>query len=80
LWLGFGTLPEYLVLASVAGGALTLAVLALRGWPLPVVTLGWPWLARLREPKNGVPYGIALAAAALLVFPHCDLWAAALAR
>jgi prepilin peptidase CpaA len=80
LWLGFPSLTEYLVIASALGGVLTLAILALRGWPMPAVTLGWGWLSRLREPKGGVPYGIALAAAALIVYPHSDLWAAALAR
>ena len=43
--------------------------------PLPVRRTR---LARLREPKNGVPYGIALAAAALVVYPHTALWAAAI--
>jgi prepilin peptidase CpaA len=28
------------------------------------------WLNRLHEPRGGVPYGIALAAAALLIYPE----------
>jgi prepilin peptidase CpaA len=76
LWLGFGTLQEYLLLASVAGGLLTFLVLALRGAPLPIFVIGWPWLERLRDKTSGVPYGIALAAAALAVYPQSDIWLA----
>lgn len=78
LWLGFGTLPEYLFIASLAGGVLTLAVLAARA-PLPAFALGWQWLERIRQART-VPYGIALAASALVVYPHCEIWAVALAR
>jgi prepilin peptidase CpaA len=57
-----------------------LGILALRGWPLPIFAMNWPWLTRLRDAKAGVPYGIALAAAALVVYPHSEIWTAALAR
>jgi prepilin peptidase CpaA len=76
LWLGFGSLVEYLFVASLAGGALTLAVLVLRKLPLPAFAVRWDWLARLHEPKTGVPYGIALAAAALFVYPQTAIWSA----
>jgi prepilin peptidase CpaA len=32
-----------------------------------------PWLARLHDRRVGVPYGIALAAAALAVYPN-TIW------
>jgi prepilin peptidase CpaA len=76
LWLGFDTLIEYFFVASVAGGVLTLAILALRKLPLPVMAPGWGWLSRLHHPKTGVPYGIALSAAALMVYPHTAIFAA----
>jgi prepilin peptidase CpaA len=79
LWLGFDILMQYLLIASVAGGALTIAVLFLRKLPLPAFAARWPWLSRLHEPNTGVPYGIALAAAALFVYPQTALWSAALA-
>ncbi|HMO29225.1 prepilin peptidase [Enterovirga sp.] len=79
LWLGFGVLLDYLLLAAVAGGVLTVALLAIRRYPLPAFALGWPWLARLHHPKTGIPYGIALAAAALAVYPYSAIWTAALA-
>lgn len=73
LWLGFEALPGYLFFAAIAGGVLTLALLALRFASLPRFAEGWPWLRRLHDPAEGVPYGIALAAAALLVYPHSQL-------
>ncbi len=76
LWLGFATLLEYLLIASAAGGVLTIALLALRGLPLPGFALGWTWLARLHDRKTGVPYGIALAGAAMLVYPNSPIWTA----
>lgn len=74
LWFGFQPLLEYLLLATLAGGALTLALLAWRGLPLPAFALGWTWLARLHDRHTGVPYGIALAGAALVVYPESPLW------
>ena len=75
LWLGLGTpLIEYLLAATVAGGALTVAILSLRGAPLPAFALQWRWLSRLHDRKSGVPYGIALAGAALFIYPQSPIW------
>jgi prepilin peptidase CpaA len=77
LWLGFDHVLEYLLLAMLGGGALALAMLAMRRFPLPAFTLGWIWLNRLHDRTNGIPYGVALAAAALLIYPSTPLWLAA---
>ena len=77
LWLGFGLLPTYGVFASIFGGALTLAILQLRRMALEGPLSTAPWLARLREKNGGIPYGIALAAAGLVVYPDTALWIAA---
>jgi prepilin peptidase CpaA len=79
LWLGFAHLLDYLFYASLFGGALTLAVIYFRGMPLPTVFAGLPWAERLRRSDSGVPYGIALAASALVVYPHTE-WMAAIGR
>ncbi|MGA8653879.1 MAG: prepilin peptidase [Xanthobacteraceae bacterium] len=76
LWLGFAHLVDYLFYASLFGGALTLLIIYFRGMPLPQVFVGLPWAERLHRSDSGVPYGIALAAAALLVYPHTE-WMAA---
>ena len=80
LWLGFPILTDYLVLAAMAGGILTLAILVLRGFPLPHFALAWPWALRLHDRKTGIPYGIALAGAALAVYPRSPLWLAMVAH
>ena len=78
VWLGFGVLLDYLILAGVVGGMLTFGLLAMRRVPLPGFAAGWPWLSRLHDEKTGVPYGIALACAALAVYPSSAIWMAAL--
>ena len=69
LWIGFSHLLDYALAASAFGGLLTLLLLWLRRLPLPPVLMRQEWIYRLHAPTNGVPYGIALAAAALLVYP-----------
>lgn len=78
LWLGFDHVVEYLLLAAIAGGILTFAILTLRILPLPSFALGWTWLTRLHDRRTGVPYGVALAAAALMIFPGSVLWQSSL--
>jgi prepilin peptidase CpaA len=69
LWLGFDQIFDYLLCASVFGGLLTLLIIRLRFAPLPGVLVGQEWVERLHRIDAGVPYGIALAAAALIVYP-----------
>jgi prepilin peptidase CpaA len=69
LWLGFDHLLPYLIYASLFGGVLTLVLLQLRALPLPRLVAGQVWAQRLHRSDSGVPYGIALAAAALCVYP-----------
>jgi prepilin peptidase CpaA len=77
LWFGFGHLMNYLLYASLFGGALTLVLLQFRQWPLPYLLAGQPWLARLHAKESGVPYGIALAIGALMIYPDTD-WVTAI--
>ena len=76
VWLGFDKIVEYLLIACMAGGVLSVAIILLRTIPLPSFALGWTWLSRLHDPKNGIPYGIALAGAALVIYPHSLIWRA----
>jgi prepilin peptidase CpaA len=78
LWFGWTDLYAYLLYASLFGGALTLLLLEFRRRALPPALAGQPWVARLHEPDGGVPYGIALAAAALVTYPS-TLWMRAMA-
>jgi prepilin peptidase CpaA len=70
LWFGWGFLFEYLLYASLLGGVLTVALLQFRKLVLPMPVAGWAWVERLHRPEGGVPYGIALAATALLIYPN----------
>jgi len=74
LWIGIGGLLPYLVYAALLGGALTLAILVLRRWPLPSVLARLKWLDRLHDAKSGVPYGIALAAAGILAYSRTEIF------
>ncbi|HRI92912.1 MAG TPA: prepilin peptidase [Accumulibacter sp.] len=76
IWCGFGSLLEYSLVASVLGGLLTLFILHARTHVLPSFAQGWPWLIRLHDSKTGIPYGIALAAAGLVVLPHTTIFKA----
>lgn len=78
LWLGFDHLLAYLIYASLFGGLLTFALLQLRALPLPRCLSGQAWAERLHRKDSGVPYGIALAAAALAIYPD-TLWMKAVA-
>jgi prepilin peptidase CpaA len=69
MWFGFGYLLNYLVYASLLGGALTLLLIEFRLVPLPGLLAGQFWAQRLHRQGGDIPYGIALAGAALLVYP-----------
>jgi prepilin peptidase CpaA len=70
LWLGFDHLLPYLLYASLLGGALSVGLIWFRMAPLPDWLARHDWAQRLHGKDAGVPYGIALAAAALAVYPQ----------
>jgi prepilin peptidase CpaA len=74
LWLGFSDLMDYTLLASVAGGALTLGILAMRKLPLPSFLTSQGWILRLHDEKAGIPYGVALAAGAFVILPYTEIF------
>lgn len=73
LWFGWGEIADYATVSAIIGGGLALCVIALR-----VAAHSLPLAAFLPAPKPELPYGVALALAALVVYPHGQ-WAAALA-
>jgi len=73
LWLGPAGVFTYSIYVALIGSGLTLLLLLWRGLPLPS---SQSWLMRLHSPREGVPYGIALAAAGLLVYPTTPFVAA----
>jgi prepilin peptidase CpaA len=77
LWLGSGLTLDYVLYASICGTFLTLALLQYRRMALPALLDGLEWPRRLHARDAGVPYGVALAMAALLLLPESH-WLAAL--
>jgi prepilin peptidase CpaA len=76
LWIGFDLLVKYLIVASLLGGVLSLAFIVFRKLPLPASAIRQIWIARLHAPKGGIPYGIALAAAAIIIYPETLIYGA----
>jgi prepilin peptidase CpaA len=72
LWFGFDHLMNFLLYASLFGGVLTLLLLQFRQWPLPYAFANQTWLMRLHNKENRIPYGIALAIGALMIYPETD--------
>lgn len=73
LWLGWSQIVSYTVITVLAGGVLAIVYLSLR-----LVPAGWMQIASQRVASFSqaeIPYGMALAAAALIVYPHSEWWA-----
>ncbi|MGO4387004.1 prepilin peptidase [Microvirga sp. 2YAF29] len=70
LWLGAEHALPYIVYTALFGGLLTLALLQFRAISLPDSVRRVPWIAQLHSRNSGVPYGAAIASAALFTFPH----------
>jgi prepilin peptidase CpaA len=74
LWFGYGTLLyQYAVLAAIFGAVLTLAIVLYRQLPIGPLLAPFPWALRLHDRKEGVPYGVSLALAGLLIYPS-TIW------
>src|SRR5258706_2119852 len=70
LWIGMPGLAPFLLYTGLAGGALALALLALRSaWLRPLVAGCPQWLHRLATPGAASPYGLAIPVWALTAFP-----------
>lgn len=74
LWMGGGYILPFLVLVTIFGGALCLLILSYRR-VVPANLLPLPeWAQRLHTAGGPVPYGIAIAAGGLMIFPSTDLF------
>ena len=81
LWMGFSPhLMQYLVYASLLGGALTVLILLYRKSPLSAFTGSNVLLRHFADPQVGIPYGVALGGAGLLTYPATPMMQWALAR
>jgi prepilin peptidase CpaA len=69
LWMGWRDLPAFLLLTALAGALLGLALLLLR-WLIGTSPVEKRWYSRLLTPREGVPYGVAIAVAGLALVPR----------
>jgi len=74
LWLGFEPMALFLFYVAVLGGVLALLILAYRKWPAGALPLP-NWALRLHAKGEGMPYGIAIAAGALAIYPTTQVFA-----
>ena len=58
---------DYALLAAIFGGAMAVTLLCMRQLPLPGSLTTQGWLVRLHDAREGIPYGVALALAALVI-------------
>jgi prepilin peptidase CpaA len=69
LWVGLKGLAPFAFYTALAGGALALALMALRSaWVRPIAEAGPAWTRRLATPGESAPYGVAIAVGALAAF------------
>ncbi len=74
LWMGIENITVFLVYSAFFGGILTLVLLLFR-WKVPVSVLPRAaWLLRLHDKTVGAPYGIALAAGAMIVYANSAIY------
>jgi prepilin peptidase CpaA len=78
LWIGPDLLASYLVVVGTIGGVLALVLLRYRSIRVLPEWLGrQTWALRLHEKNGGMPYGVALGAGAMLLYPQ-TVWFLAL--
>lgn len=68
LWLGPDALAWFVMVTSLAGGALAMTLLMFRRFPLPASLAERAWVLRLHCGTNGIPYGLAIAVGGLAAF------------
>jgi prepilin peptidase CpaA len=73
LWAGPHAVWAFALMAALAGGVLTVALIFFRKLPLPKALATQEWIARLHDQNAGIPYGVALAAGALYALPFMTL-------
>jgi prepilin peptidase CpaA len=69
LWMGAENLWPYIASAVIVGGILGAMLLVYRAIAPPLWLCRQEWAMRLHDKDEGIPYGIALCAAGLMVYP-----------
>ena len=73
LWLGWRPVGPFLFWTALAGGVFALFLISVRRLATPFLARAPAWMIRLFSPGGEVPYGVAIAAGALMAFPHSPI-------
>ncbi|MBU1325659.1 MAG: prepilin peptidase [Alphaproteobacteria bacterium] len=74
LWLGVSGSGMFLLWTGLMGGLFCLALIFARAQAPALMPVGAPgWVSRLMEPRGDIPYGVAIAAGALMAWPSSPL-------
>lgn len=73
LWLGLEGSGMFLLWTGVMGGLFCLALIFARAHSRPFLIGAPGWLVTLMEPKGDIPYGVAIAAGALMAYPDSPM-------
>jgi prepilin peptidase CpaA len=77
LWVGPEAVVAFISWTAILGGYLAALFSVYRRITPPLWIISQPWAMRLHNSKEGIPYGVALAGAGLLVYPK-TVWMAGL--
>lgn len=77
LWLGFESLVSFVVLTGLFGSLLVLLIVSYRRYPAGALPVPH-WALRLHSSDVGLPYGLAIAASSLIVYPQSAIFRALL--
>jgi prepilin peptidase CpaA len=75
LWLGLQGSGMFLLWTGMMGGLFCLTLLFARFHSRPYLIGAPGWVVHLMEPKGDIPYGVAIAAGALMAYPASPLLA-----
>ncbi len=73
LWFGPAGTGAFLLWTAIFGGLFCLALVLARNWLRAYPFQGPGWAVRLLAPKGDIPYGVAIAAGALMAWPQSPL-------
>lgn len=75
VWMGVDQILFFIAYLTIFGGILALAIVFYRRY-IPATALPQGWATRLHVQGTGIPYGIAISAAALMLYPQTPLFQA----
>jgi prepilin peptidase CpaA len=73
LWLGLPQLLPFLLLTGLLGGVLMLMIVMFRRYPAGALPMPG-WALRLHRSETGLPYGIAIGGAAIMIYHASPLF------